>query len=320
MNILVLGGTRYFGIPMVKDLLNQGHNVTIATRGFAKDPYGNRVSRIIIERTDADSMKKMLSGKKYDVVIDKIAYCSNDIKYALDILHLNKYIYMSSTSVYTPKHWNTVEEDFDAVFIQAEDIMYHRKLIESTNTKNETIRLVMRKLFQKNAAEQLHSERVGKLCKEIGKAMNLTDGELEELELLGQMHDIGKIGIQDEILNKLKNLNAKEWLEIKRHPEVGYQILRSADEYVHIAESVLAHHERADGKGYPRSLKLEEIPLPTRILAIAEAYDVMMHGSLYKDSYHEADAVKELIDNSGTQFDGEIVKIFIEKVIKKKGV
>jgi HD-GYP domain-containing protein (c-di-GMP phosphodiesterase class II) len=177
----------------------------------------------------------------------------------------------------------------------------------------------MRKLFQKNNAEQPHSERVGKLCREIGKAMNLPENDLWELELLGRMHDIGKIGIQEEIINKLESLNETEWLEIKRHAEVGYQILRSADEYVHIAESVLAHHERADGKGYPRNLKLEDIPLPARILAVAEAYDVMMHGSLYKDSFHEADAVKELKDYSGTQFDSEIVKIFIEDVLQKKG-
>ena len=211
------------------------------------------------------------------------------------------------------------EEEFAALFIQAEDNMYHTKLVESSYMKNETILLAMTKLFQKNAGEQLHSERVGKLCREIGKAMDLSENDLWELELLGRMHDIGKIGIQEEILNKLKNLNETEWLEIKRHPEVGYQILRSADEYVHIAESVLAHHERADGKGYPRSLKLEEIPLPARILAIAEAYDVMAHGYLNKDPFLEAEAVKELIDHSGTQFDGEIVKIFINNVLNKKG-
>ena len=214
----------------------------------------------------------------------------------------------------------TAEEEFAALFIQAEDNMYHTKLVESSDMKNETIVLAMRKLFRKNAAEQLHSERVGKLCRELGKVMDLSENDLWELELLGRMHDIGKIGIQEEILNKLKNLNETEWLEIKRHPEVGYQILRSADEYVHIAESVLSHHERADGKGYPRSLKLEEIPLPARILAVAEAYDMMIHGYLNKDPLQEADAVKELIDHSGTQFDGEIVKIFIKNVLNKKGI
>lgn len=213
----------------------------------------------------------------------------------------------------------TVEDDFAALFIQAEDNMYHKKLVESSDMKNETILLAMRKLFHKNSMEQPHSERVGKLCREIGKALNLQDDDLWELELLGRMHDIGKIGIQEEILNKVESLSETEWLEVKRHPEVGYQILRSADEYLHIAESVLAHHERVDGKGYPRNLKQEEIPLPARILSVAEAYDVMIHGSVYKDPLHEAEAVKELIDYSGTQFDSEVVKILIEDVLQEKG-
>lgn len=115
MNILVIGGTRFFGIPMVHNLLELGHNVTIATRGNAKDPFDNRVSRIRLDRTNAENMKSVLAGKKFDVVIDKIAYCSNDIKYALDVLDCNKYIFISSTAVYSPKHWNTVEDDFDPI-------------------------------------------------------------------------------------------------------------------------------------------------------------------------------------------------------------
>ncbi|MDD3169901.1 MAG: diguanylate cyclase [Eubacteriales bacterium] len=212
-----------------------------------------------------------------------------------------------------------IEDDFDLLFIQAEDNMYHTKLVESTDMKNETIRLAMRKLYQKNPAEQHHSKRVGKLCRAIGAAMGLTEGELLELELLGRMHDIGKIGVQGEILNKMTRLNETEWLEIKRHPEVGYQILRSADEYVQIAESVLSHHERMDGKGYPRSLKREDIPLQARILAVAEAYDVMRNGDLYKVPIGEAEARKELAAHSGIQFDSEIVAVFIERVLEKDG-
>lgn len=113
MKILVLGGTRFFGIHMVNELLNNGHDVTIATRGYASDQYGDRVKRIILERTDEESVKRALSGTHYDVVIDKIAYCSNDIKYVLDVVDCDRYIHMSSTSVYNPKHINTVESDFD---------------------------------------------------------------------------------------------------------------------------------------------------------------------------------------------------------------
>lgn len=113
MKILVLGGTRFFGIHMVNELLNNGHDVTIATRGYASDQYGDRVKRIILERTDEESVKRALYGTHYDVVIDKIAYCSNDIKYVLDVVDCDRYIHMSSTSVYNPKHINTVESDFD---------------------------------------------------------------------------------------------------------------------------------------------------------------------------------------------------------------
>lgn len=115
MNILVLGGTRFFGISMVKDLLERGHKVTIATRGNANDDFGDKVNRIIVERTNAESMNKAFEGKHFDVVIDKIAYCSNDIQYAMDSINFDKYIYMSSTSVYNPKHLNTVEDDFDGL-------------------------------------------------------------------------------------------------------------------------------------------------------------------------------------------------------------
>lgn len=115
MKVLVIGGTRFFGIHMVNELLAKGHEVTIATRGRTADTYGDRVKRIIFERTDAESVKDALRGTHYDVVIDKIAYCSNDIKYVMDVVDCDKCIYMSSTSVYNPKHINTVEFDFDGV-------------------------------------------------------------------------------------------------------------------------------------------------------------------------------------------------------------
>lgn len=115
MNILVLGGTRFFGISMVWELIRQGHAVTIATRGMTKDNFGDVVQRIQVERTDPIQMEQALKGKRFDVVYDKIAYCSNDIKYAMDVIDCDKYIYMSSTAVYDPKKINTKEEDFDAI-------------------------------------------------------------------------------------------------------------------------------------------------------------------------------------------------------------
>lgn len=114
MKVLVIGGTRFFGIHMVHELLAKGHDVTIAARGKTPDPFGDRVKRIFLERTSEESIRDALRGNRYDVVIDKIAYCSHDIKYIMDNIDCGKYIYMSSTAVYDPKHINTVEEDFDA--------------------------------------------------------------------------------------------------------------------------------------------------------------------------------------------------------------
>ena len=113
MKILVLGGTRFFGVHMVNDLIEKGHEVTIATRGQAPDDFGDSVMRIRLDRTDEDSIKAMISDTHYDVIIDKIAYCSNDVRKLLDNSDCDKYIYMSSTAVYDPLQPDTKEDDFD---------------------------------------------------------------------------------------------------------------------------------------------------------------------------------------------------------------
>lgn len=112
MNILIIGGTRYFGIPMTNDLIGKGHSISIATRGKTPDLYGDLVSRIIFDRADENSIIKSFSGKYYDVIIDKIAYSSNDVKRLLDHVRCGKYILMSSSAVYNDIHANTSEDNF----------------------------------------------------------------------------------------------------------------------------------------------------------------------------------------------------------------
>lgn len=118
MKILVLGGTRFFGIRMVQDLLKMGHEVAIGTRGLSKDPFGEQVKRIALDRSNGESLRQALQGKRFDLVIDKIAYCSSDIKRLLDFIDCQKYIYMSTTAVYAPKKINLVEEDFDPLAME----------------------------------------------------------------------------------------------------------------------------------------------------------------------------------------------------------
>ena len=148
MKILVIGGTRFFGIHMVNELLSKGHDNTIATRGKTSDGFGNSVRRISIERTNEESMKAALSGTHYDVVIDKIAYCSNDIKYLMEAVDCDKYIHMSSTSVYEPKHINTLESDFDGV--SKELIWCNRKAFPYEEIKRQAECALWQEYYDRN--------------------------------------------------------------------------------------------------------------------------------------------------------------------------
>jgi len=112
MKLLILGGTRFFGIHLVHELLNKGYDVTITTHGRATDYFGDRLNRLIVERTSPESLHSQLSNSYYDVTCDNLAYCSNDVKYLLDNARFGRYVMTSSASVYAEK-LNTVEEDFD---------------------------------------------------------------------------------------------------------------------------------------------------------------------------------------------------------------
>lgn len=209
-----------------------------------------------------------------------------------------------------------VNKEITEVYIEAEDQMYRTKLIESNNMKNKTIELIIRTFNEKNEVEKHHAERVSELCKNTATILGLSKDEVEKIKTAGLLHDIGKAGIDDKILSKQGKLDVNEWLQIKRNPEIGYQLLKSSTEFSHISEFVLAHHERWDGKGYPKGLKGEEIPFEARVIAIADAYDAMTNARSYRSPLTSKAAIEELQKNAGTQFDAELVNIFVNKVIK----
>jgi len=212
------------------------------------------------------------------------------------------------------KHF--LKEDIRKVFMQAEDSMYRRKLAESNLMRNETIKLITKTLYQKHRREQLHCERVSRLCEIIGNAMKLSPEAVRELKMAGLLHDIGKIGIDESLLNKRGKFTEAEWEDMKRHPEIGYHILSSVNELAPIAKYVLHHHERMDGKGYPRQLKAEEIPLQSRIIHIADAYDAMTSHRGYRNDLRLSEVIAEFKNNAGTQFDPDILKVFIDQILK----
>lgn len=213
--------------------------------------------------------------------------------------------------------WETkwdIQTDIASVFKKAEDNMYRQKLVESSSVRHRTLEVIVKALFEKNLRERQHSIRVSQLCEAIGTALALSNDDLHELRIAGLMHDIGKIIVDDRILEKPGNLNDLEWDEIRRHSETGYRIISSVNELSSLAKYVLAHHERWDGKGYPHGLVGEEIPLAARIIAIADAYDAMTSARPYRSALSREAAIEELKRNAGTQFDPDIVKVFAEIV------
>lgn len=207
------------------------------------------------------------------------------------------------------------EHPFDETMIHAENLMYRNKVSQGRSVRNHAIKAIYQTLTQKYLEEKIHSERVGSYARKMGEAMDLRPTELDELEMAGIFHDIGKITIPDDILKKPGKLTDKEYELIKAHAENGYHILRAADMYSGLAEHALHHHERWDGSGYPSGLKGEQIPLFSRIIALADAFEAMTSDRPYRKRFSEEKAVKEIIRYSGTQFDPDLSKIFIEKVL-----
>ncbi len=208
-----------------------------------------------------------------------------------------------------------IEENIHNIIKTTEDHMYKNKLYESASIRSKTIDLIMNTLYEKNNREMLHSKRVSRLCEMIAIKMNFDKNDINQMSIAGLMHDIGKIGVDEKILNKTDKLNNEEWIKMKRHPEIGYRILSSVNEFSELAEYVLEHQEKWDGTGYPRNLKGEEISINARIIAIADAYDAMTTERTYSHALTEEEAIEEIKKCSGTQFDPEIVNTFIENVL-----
>jgi diguanylate cyclase (GGDEF)-like protein/putative nucleotidyltransferase with HDIG domain len=210
-------------------------------------------------------------------------------------------------------------EDINTVLKGAEDYMYKKKLYDGPSMRGKTIGIIINTLHEKNRREEQHSYRVAELCEKLADALKMPAHVQKEIRSAGLLHDIGKIAIPENLLNKPGKLTPEEFEEITKHPEIGYRILCSANEMTEIAEYVLCHHERWDGKGYPRRLKGESIPLQARMIAIADTYDAMTSLRSYRSPVSEEEAAKEILKNAGTQFDPELSKLFVQEVLGYRG-
>ena len=209
-----------------------------------------------------------------------------------------------------------ISEKIEDIIIEAEEQMYERKLNEGKSFLSSTIDSFKKILMEKSIETEEHTERVSIVALQLGKALNLSNNELSELSLLSKIHDIGKVAIPEKIILKKGKLSKTECETVKKHPRIGYNIALTSPHLAYVADDILSHHEWWDGSGYPQGLKGDKIPLTSRILAIADAYDVMIEGRPYKDKMDIKVIIKEFKKYSEKQFDPHLVNVFLN-IIRK---
>ena len=202
------------------------------------------------------------------------------------------------------------EQRIEEVIESAENRMYKEKTINRKKINTRMIYKIISLLHERSPREKRHSENVAALCRKTAFQMGLSGSEVSRIAENGYYHDIGKIVLEDNLLNKHRNFNEEEYRKMQQHTVVGYRILNLFDETIDLAEGVLSHHEHWDGTGYPKGIKGEDIPLSGRIIAVAEAYDAMTNDYYDRSKTHE-EAVAEIERLSGKRFDPYVVKAFI---------
>lgn len=292
------------GLKVINDSF--GHNVG--------DEYLIRLAEILKTACRADEIIARLGGDEFGIILTKTdtVEAAKIVKRLKDLISKAKVggIVLSVSFGYDTKE--NEEQLISEIIVSAENHMYTHKIVERTSMRSKTVEMIMSALFEKSDREAQHSQRVSEICEAIATKMDFDIDDVEQIRIAGLVHDIGKIGINEGILNRDGCLKNDEWAAIKKHPEAGWRILNTTVEFAAVAQSILHHHEKFDGSGYPNGLKGEEIPIQARVIAIADAYDAMTSVRSYRNAISHEEAIIEIKRCSGTHFDPAIVDAFVK--------
>jgi len=298
------------GLKMANDIFGHsyGDQMLVATANVLRNAVyeGNNVCRV--------------GGDEFAILCfesdeDRIRECVKKIRRGVEEYNNTKPPRSLSLSIGYSNSGQT--EDILDAYRTADRWMYREKLHRSQSARSEIVQTLLKALEARDFLTEGHCERMERLVVHLGEKLSLPERTINDLSLLAQFHDIGKVGIRDSILFKTGPLTAEEFDEMKQHSEIGYRIAQSLSDLVPIAGAILKHHERWDGTGYPIGLKGEEIPLECRILAIVDAFDAMTNDRPYRRALPVQQAVKELERCSGSQFDPLLVSLFVRMIAEE---
>lgn len=246
---------------------------------------------IMLPNTSKENSERILERIKSGFADAHVAAIKCSISLGLDIKH-------------------SPEQSLDEVIANAENAMYKDKTINRKFINKDIIDTIIQTLHSRNPEEKRHSIDVRDLCSSVGTALHLSENKISKLKRAAYLHDIGKIVLDEHILTKV-SLTEEEFEKMQQHSAVGYRILNLFDDTLDLAEYVYGHHEKWDGSGYPRGLKGEQIPLLSRIISVAEAYDRVLNRGELPFNDRKAAALNVIKSGAGTQFDPQIVEVLI---------
>ncbi len=295
------------GLHLINDTYGKeyGNNYLLETIQIIKDNIPNNS---IVARTGGDEFSILIPNTPHEITYEiykKIIDAFKTYNYLRD-----KTLPEISIS-FGFEVSDNLEKDFSIIIKTANEYMKRRKLLCKKSLQNSLLSSIKSTMYERSQETEEHADRLNLLTNKLGIALDLSQPKLDLLAIFSIFHDIGKVGISDNILKKPGKLTLEEWDEMKRHPIIGHRICSSSTELMAIADLVLCHHERWDGKGYPNGLKGEDIPLLARILAVVDAYDSMTNDRIYRPALTASFALNEIKLNANTQFDPFIVEKFV---------